>query len=830
MPRSQTKRRGPAHLRPMLASHGADAIGSGGHASVLGGRAAATAGASVLGGRVTATSGSGGGIAGASGLGGHAGASRSGGGVATASASVFGGGVATASASGSRSGVATASVRGSFFFNEDTRFIYKNADYMMEEMDVDHRVAVGGTVTGNALGLSESGGINSNTSAAAAVVSGGGGMGALGSAAVGPVSGSGIAAPSGVGAAPVLGGAAVAASGSGAAPGSGAATTVAPSGVGTTPVLGGTAAPTSDGGAAAPVSGGSGAAPSGGGAGPVSVSAPAADPRGGIIEDDDRDPAWEGLANETVCSIATTHQSRNPLAPILRSRVKSKSVRGPNTRATQRKKRESRMAKKQAFAEDLVKVQEEGNRRVEELAEAHGMKVQEMKRRVGSLSGYKQKRKTSAYNATVALVMADLNKGRPLGSKYEAKVVRRMLKEDPDLADSYTPEEIEAKREELERKKLLKSMGVRSSNRAATLDAKWTLESIAKEMTDLANRTNIIGFGMFARADLHDTMTAVAIESHGALNFFRDTVGKDAADMLALFELWAVTRKKLEDGELSLVGTCFGQGSPNIVMNFENYIAKFVKGRGIGLMGWPKHVAFKRMGKQSIIGDLKILYQALKDGSCRWMKLSKKQQEELIKEEEEKIENGEKEEKVKKQRSDKGGTHEVRNPKPRAAKKTSCRVQDTDTEEDGEVDGDDEDEEDNDLSASHRKKSVSKPKAKKPTAKASGSASSSNKSGSSGGKAPASSRSKSTNKRRSSADHDEQPLKKRKRKVVEEEEPAKQKKRKREPSTEDDGSALKRLYKQMKKVEVSKESERPKPRPIVKGKAGGPPGLRQVNS
>lgn len=73
---------------------------------------------------------------------------------------------------------------------------------------------------------------------------------------------------------------------------------------------------------------------------------------------------------------------------------------------------------------------------------------------------------------------SDLVRGR----KYPARVVRRMLKEDPSLGEKFTEQEIEERRMELEQKKLLRSMGVRASTKAAALDSKWVMENLAREV------------------------------------------------------------------------------------------------------------------------------------------------------------------------------------------------------------------------------------------------------------------------------------------------------------------------------------------------------------
>jgi hypothetical protein len=129
-----------------------------------------------------------------------------------------------------------------------------------------------------------------------------------------------------------------------------------------------------------------------------------------VIEPDDGDENW--VDEDALAGLASTHRSRNPLAPLIRARPKAKRVQGPNTRATERKRRESKAQRGRVLAHDLWKAHEDRDKLAEELAETHGMKVKEVKRRLNSGTAFKQKRKTSSYNATVALVMEELNEGK----------------------------------------------------------------------------------------------------------------------------------------------------------------------------------------------------------------------------------------------------------------------------------------------------------------------------------------------------------------------------------------------------------------------------------
>ncbi|KAF8145819.1 hypothetical protein K438DRAFT_1629476, partial [Mycena galopus ATCC 62051] len=171
---------------------------------------------------------------------------------------------------------------------------------------------------------------------------------------------------------------------------------------------------------------------------------------------------------------------------------------------------------------------------------------------------------------------------------------------------------------------------------------------------------------MFVKGDLHDTHVPVAIESLGALKFFADVFHKDPADVLALFELWSVTQKRggvvpstlaeLQKacGEILRTGLQLITGKHNIAMNFERYIEAIVRRWGVGLLKWPSGVDFKRMSRQTTIGNLQTLYDDLKDGTCKWVKLSKKQQAEIEAEFEEMVRCGKRVEKIRQGRSDRG--------------------------------------------------------------------------------------------------------------------------------------------------------------------------------
>ncbi|KAJ7139155.1 hypothetical protein C8R44DRAFT_604890, partial [Mycena epipterygia] len=151
--------------------------------------------------------------------------------------------------------------------------------------------------------------------------------------------------------------------------------------------------------------------------------------------------------------------------------------------------------------------------------------------------------------------------------------------------------------------------------------------------------------------------------SWGALDFFREILKRDPADVAALFELWAVSRERGDTGAdtlLSMQQECTNiiktglqaiLGKTKVQMNYDNYIRALVEGKNVGLVGWPEGVDFKRMSKQSAIGPLRLLRDALKSGTCKWKVLTAREKSNLIKQFREMVKRGEAVEKGRKVKS-----------------------------------------------------------------------------------------------------------------------------------------------------------------------------------
>ncbi|KAJ7075100.1 hypothetical protein B0H15DRAFT_956759 [Mycena belliarum] len=410
---------------------------------------------------------------------------------------------------------------------------------------------------------------------------------------------------------------------------------------------------------------------------PQDGSSPASSPVKAKRRVVDIEPADEDLdQDEEVLRLqglgTTTHHSRNLHLPVIPVRKRRRIVPGVNVRATTRKWRDAGVSKAQSFMADLNIWEVEREERAQVLSKRHGMKIKEVRRRMCSGSTFKAKRAVTLYNAKISALMKDLNEGLGVGERHRITDVKRMVRDDPSMLDDFTEEEEAEMLADLLEKRKLKRTGARANNIAAVADAKRAMDRLLEEMTGLAERTGMLGFAMFTRGHLHDTTVPVTIQSWGALDFFREILKRDPADVAALLELWAVSRDRGTTGADTLLsmqkeGTfIITSGLQAIVrkmnakMNYENYIKGVVEKYNVGLVGWPDGVDFKRMSMQSSIVNMRKLRNALKDGSCRWKVLTATQKAQLIEKFEDMVESGEVAQKERKKSGKKAASKEPR--------------------------------------------------------------------------------------------------------------------------------------------------------------------------
>ncbi|KAF8344676.1 hypothetical protein F5887DRAFT_841637, partial [Amanita rubescens] len=125
-----------------------------------------------------------------------------------------------------------------------------------------------------------------------------------------------------------------------------------------------------------------------------------------------------------------------------------------------------------------------------------------------------------------------------------------------------------------------------------------------------------------------------------ALAFFPGVMKMSVEDFSAKFEHWSVTQNRrpppvdslkavqAECTALIMKGLSTITGRSTIKMNYLNFEILIVAAYHVKLVGWPVNIPF---GNPSNIGDVssvRALRRALRDGECKWIKLTESQQKE----------------------------------------------------------------------------------------------------------------------------------------------------------------------------------------------------------
>ncbi|KAJ7606709.1 hypothetical protein FB45DRAFT_1040953 [Roridomyces roridus] len=335
-----------------------------------------------------------------------------------------------------------------------------------------------------------------------------------------------------------------------------------------------------------------------------------------------------------------THARRNPHLPIITARARYRKPKEKNGAQMTRLRRQMRVNKAQDLADDIRDLRQALDDALPAVAAKHNIALKELRRRVYNGAGIKTKRNLSVYNAKVACVMEIANEGLMLGDRFNMTEIKQMIKKDPSLLTDVDPDHLEEMITKLEAQRLVKRTGVRGDNVAAAIDAQRTLAVISELVAGLYRRTGIVGFAFFTRGNFSDITAPLAIHSGGALGFCSEMLNREPEVINAMLELWQIQRvegaitapsvEKMRIVSAAMIKSGLVQvtGKPNVAMNFENYVKSIVQAKHVALVGWPSGVPWKRLSKQSVTGDVRRIYKALKDGSMKWKKLRTEEDEE----------------------------------------------------------------------------------------------------------------------------------------------------------------------------------------------------------
>ncbi|KAG6819850.1 hypothetical protein H0H93_007994 [Arthromyces matolae] len=95
-------------------------------------------------------------------------------------------------------------------------------------------------------------------------------------------------------------------------------------------------------------------------------------------------------------------------------------------------------------------------------------------------------------------------------------------------------------------------------------------------------------------------------------------------------------------------------GNQNVVMHYEKYDVNVVERHSVIIRGWPVGLQFRSPAKITTMEDARMLRDALVSGECKWVKLTRQQRDDHMKERHEKLASGETAPKQRKKRADAG--------------------------------------------------------------------------------------------------------------------------------------------------------------------------------
>ncbi|KAF8798805.1 hypothetical protein BYT27DRAFT_7343194 [Phlegmacium glaucopus] len=300
-------------------------------------------------------------------------------------------------------------------------------------------------------------------------------------------------------------------------------------------------------------------------------------------------------------------------------------------RASQKLRRAADEAAQQTLVNEFDFLLNRHHKEYEELATRHGKKVEYLDKLRGSSKHYRARKGVSIENAKIHAKSIEVNSDRALGDRVKLPELRMMVKDDPTYQNLSKEEEEELRNEVLairEQKKL----GARPSNRSAAQDYRCQVDSINKDITALSERTGAAAICFFTRSHLEDTYEPNWVCTLNAMNFAQDSLGHNMWEITRLFEQWACSKGKVHNPDtLSAMkqecsatingGLKTAVKSQQAIMNYINYDVQVVQRLKVKLMGWTFHM-FVSPQDINAVDDLRTLRDALRCGSCFWMRMS----------------------------------------------------------------------------------------------------------------------------------------------------------------------------------------------------------------
>ncbi|KAJ3925386.1 MAG: hypothetical protein NXY57DRAFT_1044144 [Lentinula lateritia] len=302
--------------------------------------------------------------------------------------------------------------------------------------------------------------------------------------------------------------------------------------------------------------------------------------------------------------------------------------------------------KNKLLNESISRFHMEQEERIGEIADAHGVSFDRVKKLAGTSKHHRKKRVNSTQDAILHAKTKELNEGR----RHKAKIseIQRAAKLDDNLQDAKTdPEKLKILMEELEEHQQAKKDVARASNKVGAMRVTRLLQSFNTDFQELREATNVAGFGFFVRGTFESSIKPTVIGGGPVHEFFQQYFKKDPWEMACLFEAFVTTYNKAQI-----------TGVDNIRMNYPNLRTKISAKYKVKIVGWPADVEVMSPREITDPAKLDAVYDAWRSSSAYWSIMDKQEYKKFMAQLERDKTAGLQVEVPRKVRSDRGGTHQ----------------------------------------------------------------------------------------------------------------------------------------------------------------------------
>ncbi|KAI0037665.1 hypothetical protein FA95DRAFT_1614001 [Auriscalpium vulgare] len=322
--------------------------------------------------------------------------------------------------------------------------------------------------------------------------------------------------------------------------------------------------------------------------------------------------------------------------------------------------KEARAKKSLSLSRAITKAQSSQLETAKQIAKEHGRTFKWVLGRL--LMGgrqLRQRRTTSAWTTHLAQSLRDINSGRPVGQKL--KISSLSTEQMEGIKDEYKAldeEELQELREEGSKSKKEKETAARQTELSRQKDFNSTFSSLVGEVVAVQERTDCQVLLIAVRGDSVHQAQPVVYGSAKAKSWVLHALNSSISDAAIKFEAWSVGdfgNESLQFGkvkgrqEIAFCRDRIATGLDSILhelrkiptnvkgkMQYKNYEEAIVLRFEVELRGWPIAGTIVDPGvlKRK---ELSAVAVALKNGNCRWEKLSAEEARVRLAEHEERI-------------------------------------------------------------------------------------------------------------------------------------------------------------------------------------------------